>query len=362
MPEIRLKNVYKYFDSVQVFDGIDLTIPDGKFTVFVGASGCGKSTLLRMIAGLEEVSGGDIYFDDLRVNDIPASKRGAAMVFQSYALYPNMTVYKNLAFGLKIAKFSRAQIDEKIIKTAEMLQIDPLLNRRPAELSGGQRQRVAIGRAIVRDPKVCLLDEPLSNLDAALRTQMRRELTKLHQTISATMIYVTHDQIEAMTMGDQIVVLNEGRIEQSGPPMEVYRHPANQFVACFLGTPKMNIIPIEILSRGDRKIDLGLGRDIRLAVPLEQGSPSFQKTPACLGIRPEHITPGDPEQSALKGTVQDIEHRGSRSLLYVELADGQVWVVETSPDTVWRAKDPVGLFVSMDKLHFFDREGNAVIL
>src|SRR5215212_2498175 len=243
MADVVLKNVQKSFGRIKVIHGVDLDIRDGEFVVFVGPSGCGKSTLLRLIAGLEDITAGDLFIGGERVNDLVPAKRGIAMVFQSYALYPHMNVYDNMAFGLELAKSSKAEIDAKVREAARMLQIEALLERKPRQLSGGQRQRVAIGRAIVRDPRVFLFDEPLSNLDAALRVQMRVEIAKLHHELSATMIYVTHDQVEAMTLADRIVVLDAGRVMQFGSPLELYHHPANRFVAGFIGSPKMNILP-----------------------------------------------------------------------------------------------------------------------
>ena len=241
MADVVLKNVQKSFGRTKVIHGVDLDIRDGEFVVFVGPSGCGKSTLLRLIAGLEDITAGDLFIGGERVNDLVPAKRGIAMVFQSYALYPHMNVYDNMAFGLELAKSSKAEIDAKVREAARMLQIEQLLDRKPRQLSGGQRQRVAIGRAIVRDPKVFLFDEPLSNLDAALRVQTRIEIAKLHTDTRATMIYVTHDQVEAMTLADRIVVLNAGRIEQVGTPLELYHRPANLFVAGFIGSPQMNL-------------------------------------------------------------------------------------------------------------------------
>src|SRR6218665_350041 len=239
---IQLRQIKKSYGDVAVIHGVDLTIDPGEFTVFVGPSGCGKSTLLRMIAGLEPITGGDLLIDGERMNETPAAKRGIAMVFQSYALYPHMNVYQNLAFGLETAKAPKAEIKERVQRAAEILQIVPLLQRKPKQLSGGQRQRVAIGRAIVREPKIFLFDEPLSNLDAELRVQMRVEIAKLHKDLGNTMIYVTHDQVEAMTMADKIVVLQAGVIEQVGAPLDLYNNPRNRFVAGFLGSPKMNFL------------------------------------------------------------------------------------------------------------------------
>ncbi len=251
MADLKFKALRKSFGNSEILHGIDLEIREGEFIVFVGPSGCGKSTLLRCIAGLEEITSGELCIGGERVNEIPPSKRGIAMVFQSYALYPHMTVAENMAFGLKLAGHSKAEIQAAVLRAAQILQIEPLLDRRPKALSGGQRQRVAIGRAIVRKPGVFLFDEPLSNLDAGLRVQMRVELARLHADLGTTMVYVTHDQVEAMTLADRIVVINQGRIEQVGTPLELYRRPSNRFVAGFIGSPKMNFLPCALVSAAD---------------------------------------------------------------------------------------------------------------
>jgi len=290
MSAVVFSGVTKSFGSTLVIPNLDLTVESGSFTVLVGPSGCGKSTVLRMIAGLEDVSSGRISIDGEDVTDLEPSSRGIAMVFQSYALYPHMTVAENIGFGLKLGKLPKTEIEQRVLEAATTLQLENLLERRPRELSGGQRQRVAIGRAIVRQPKVFLFDEPLSNLDAALRTQMRVELAELHARLDATMVYVTHDQVEAMTMADQIVVLNEGRSEQSGPPMDLYNEPATPFVAEFLGSPKMNLIRGSVASQ--------MGCDL-------------------YGIRPEHLELSI-EKGLWKGRLRHAEHLGSDTLVYVE--------------------------------------------
>src|ERR1700752_2195545 len=243
MADVEMKQVKKAFGDIQIIRGVDLRIESGEFVVFVGPSGCGKSTLLRMIAGLEDITSGDLMIDGVRANGLAPAKRRVGMVFQSYALYPHMSVYENMAFGLTLAKEDKEEVKTRVMRAAQILQLDQLLERKPKELSGGQRQRVAIGRAIVRKPKVFLFDEPLSNLDSALRVRMRYEFAKLHQDLQTTMVYVTHDQVEAMTLADRIVVLNAGRIEQVGTPMELYEHPENAFVAGFIGSPRMNFVP-----------------------------------------------------------------------------------------------------------------------
>src|SRR5262245_16222132 len=293
MGEIVLKKVNKSFGEVTVIPSIDLDIGNSEFVVFVGPSGCGKSTLLRLIAGLEDITSGEIRIDGLDVAHTPPAKRGLSMVFQSYALYPHMTVKKNIAFGLRMAGEANEIIEQKVAKAAQILNLTPYLERKPRQLSGGQRQRVAIGRAIVREPKAFLFDEPLSNLDAALRVQMRLEIMQLHQSLGTTMIYVTHDQVEAMTMADKIVVLNAGNIEQVGTPVDLYNHPANLFVAGFIGSPKMNFLEGDIARRMNAKT---------------------------IGIRPEHVAIGDGKDS-LKGTVRIAEHLGSDTFLHVDVPD-----------------------------------------
>jgi multiple sugar transport system ATP-binding protein len=286
---LRIENLRKSFGSVEVLQGIDLDVADGEFVVFVGPSGCGKSTLLRIIAGLEDATSGSVLIDGARVNNVPPAKRGIAMVFQTYALYPHLTVKNNMGLGLKQAGEPAAEIEKRVAAASAMLSLEPYLGRRPAELSGGQRQRVAIGRAVVREPKLFLFDEPLSNLDAALRVNTRLEIAQLHRRLSATMIYVTHDQVEAMTLADKIVVLNGGRIEQIGAPMELYERPANEFVAGFIGSPKMNLID------GAR-----IGETVKT-----------------VGIRPEHITV-DPSAGRWRSTVVHAEHLGADTNLYLD--------------------------------------------
>ena len=287
MASVTIQAVKKSFGDVAILHGVDIDIPDGSFTVLVGPSGCGKSTLLRMIAGLEEIHGGEIRIGEKRVNDLPPKERDIAMVFQNYALYPHMTVRDNMAFSLSLAKAEKSVIASKVQRAAEILALVPLLDRYPRQLSGGQRQRVAMGRAIVRDPQVFLFDEPLSNLDAKLRVAMRSEIKELHQRLKTTSIYVTHDQIEAMTMGDKIVVMRDGRIEQTGSPLELYDHPANQFVAGFIGSPSMNFLP-GTLRRASGGAHVELNDGTRLDAPLQAGGVDGQ--PVVYGTRPEHLT------------------------------------------------------------------------
>jgi multiple sugar transport system ATP-binding protein len=290
MASVTIRSVRKQFGEVPILHGVDIDIADGSFTVLVGPSGCGKSTLLRMIAGLEEISGGEILIGERKVNDLPPKQRDIAMVFQNYALYPHMTVGKNMAFALMLAKLDQGTIDQKVKRAAEILGLIPLLDRYPRQLSGGQRQRVAMGRAIVRDPQVFLFDEPLSNLDAKLRVAMRSEIKELHQRLKTTSVYVTHDQIEAMTMGDKIVVMKDGRIEQTGSPLELYDRPANTFVAGFIGSPAMNFLSGTLrLAGGAARVELGDGTT--LGVPRGAGGADGQ--PVVMGMRPEHLVLAD---------------------------------------------------------------------
>ncbi|PZP95036.1 MAG: sugar ABC transporter ATP-binding protein [Variovorax paradoxus] len=290
MASVTIQGVKKNFGDVPILHGVDIDIQDGSFTVLVGPSGCGKSTLLRMIAGLEQINGGEIRIGDKRVNDLPPKERDIAMVFQNYALYPHMTVRDNMAFSLALAKTDKATIDTKVQRAAEILALVPLLDRYPRQLSGGQRQRVAMGRAIVRDPQVFLFDEPLSNLDAKLRVAMRSEIKELHQRLKTTSVYVTHDQIEAMTMGDKIVVMRDGRIEQTGSPLELYDRPANQFVAGFIGSPAMNFLPGTLRHAGGGAAEVELRDGTRLPAPLGSGGQNGQSV--VYGTRPEHLTLG----------------------------------------------------------------------
>ncbi len=307
MGQVSLKGVSKRYGTVEVISGIDLDVNDGEFLVFVGPSGCGKSTLLRMVAGLEEITSGELLIDGQRANDVRPADRGAAMVFQSYALYPHMTVADNMGFSLRMAGMPRAQRDQQVGRAAEVLRISELLGRYPKELSGGQRQRVAIGRAIVRKPKVFLFDEPLSNLDAALRVNMRIELTRLHKELGTTMVYVTHDQVEAMTMGDRIAVFNKGRIEQIGAPLDLYNHPANEFVACFLGAPRINLIPrpATAASASHRALWDCL-------------APAAGPNVSRIGLRAEHLQLR-PAGEGVAATVELAEHLGDVSIVHLRV-------------------------------------------
>ena len=314
MANVRLVNVQKAFADVQVLRDINLDVRDGEFMVFVGPSGCGKSTLLRVIAGLEDITGGTLSIGERPVNDVPPAERGIAMVFQSYALYPHMNLYDNMAFGLKLAKVSDAEIERAVKNAAKILHIDHLLDRKPKDLSGGQRQRVAIGRAIVRKPEVFLFDEPLSNLDAALRVRMRYEFAKLHEDLKTTMIYVTHDQVEAMTLADRIVVLSVGKIEQVGSPLELYEHPDNLFVAGFIGSPRMNFIDAELVEGNTQQatVKLGTGALIRCDVNASAAKAGDKVT---LGVRPEHLVT-DVKDNSIETSVTFVESLGSTTHAY----------------------------------------------
>jgi multiple sugar transport system ATP-binding protein len=330
MGNITLKNVRKAFGDAVIIPGADLDIKTGEFVVFVGPSGCGKSTLLRLIAGLEDLTSGTIMIDGKDVSDTPPSKRGLSMVFQSYALYPHMSVRNNIAFGLKMAGTPRAEIDAKVSKAAATLNLTDYLDRRPRQLSGGQRQRVAIGRAIVRQPEAFLFDEPLSNLDAALRVNMRVFIMQLHQDLGATMIYVTHDQVEAMTMADRIVVLNKGNIEQVGSPLELYNNPDSLFVAGFIGSPKMNFV---------------------------NGALAAKHGAHTIGIRPEHLTIGT---TGWRGKILLTEHLGSDSFLHVDAGEAGRLVVRTDGDFDKKPGDLVALSPVASRLHRFDENGLAI--
>ncbi len=316
MANVQLEHAHKAFGDVEILHDINLEVRDGEFMVFVGPSGCGKSTLLRVIAGLEEMSGGTLKIGGKIVNEIPPAERGIAMVFQSYALYPHMNLYDNMAFGLKLAKMPKDEIDRSVMSAAKILNIEHLLQRKPKDLSGGQRQRVAIGRAIVRKPEVFLFDEPLSNLDAALRVRMRYEFSKLHKELKSTMIYVTHDQVEAMTLADRIVVLSAGKIEQVGTPLELYEHPHNMFVAGFIGSPKMNFIQAQVVSAIAQSVDVLVGEGVLVKCAVD-GSGLRPGDKVTLGVRPEHLR-RDAEANVLQSKVSFVESLGGNSHVYAE--------------------------------------------
>ncbi|PRD44683.1 ABC transporter ATP-binding protein [Phyllobacterium phragmitis] len=360
MTAVRLKDIRKSYGNVKVIHGIDLEIEEGEFIVFVGPSGCGKSTLLRMIAGLEDISGGTLEIGGEVVNDVPPSKRGIAMVFQSYALYPHMTVYDNMAFGMRIARESKQEIDRRVRSAADILQLTDYLDRLPKALSGGQRQRVAIGRAICRDPKVFLFDEPLSNLDAALRVATRIEIARLSEAMSGTtMIYVTHDQVEAMTLADRIVVLSGGIIEQVGAPMELYERPANLFVAKFIGSPAMNIIPASITATGARTtVALPGNREVTLDI----ATPDSEKGAAVsFGVRPEDLSVATGSDSIIEGTTSIIEALGEVTLLYVEgLSSEEPLIAKLPGNQPFERGEKVRLTADPAKLHLFNAEGKTL--
>ncbi|CAN7323635.1 ABC transporter ATP-binding protein [Massilia sp. LjRoot122] len=352
MASIVLADVAKSYpgkESAHILKGISFSIEDGEFVVLVGPSGCGKSTLLRMIAGLEEISGGEIRIDGERINETPPARRGLSMVFQNYALYAHMSVFENIAFGLRLAKVPKAEIHTAVRAVAKMLQLEHLLERRPPQLSGGQRQRVAIGRAIVRKPRAFLFDEPLSNLDAALRADMRVEIARLHKQLGATMVYVTHDQVEAMTLADRIVVLSPNGVMQIGSPMTLYERPANVFVAGFIGSPKMNLLPASVAEGA-----LQLGEQARL--PWFGGIPSGSRV--TVGLRPEHLAP-DPD-GPLRGTVALIERLGAESYVHLNvagLATPLVVALRGDPpreDSAWAVRPAAG------QIHVFDEQGLRV--
>jgi multiple sugar transport system ATP-binding protein len=339
MAYLKLERIEKIFGETRVIKGIDLEIQQGEFVVFVGPSGCGKSTLLRLIAGLEHIDGGSLQLDGRDITHLPSSKRDLAMVFQSYALYPHMSVFENMSFALKLAKVNPTVIKEKVDRAAKILNLTQYLERTPKELSGGQRQRVAIGRAIVRAPKVFLFDEPLSNLDAALRGQTRIEIAKLHRDLGATTIYVTHDQVEAMTLADRVVVLRDGLIEQVGTPLELYDRPANQFVAQFIGTPQMNVVAAAQLPA----LDAVHG----LAVP----------PGGFVGLRPENVTLHPAGQGLLQGKVELIEALGAETLIYVSTAPGAQLISRQTERTPLRVGDAVGVHIDTEAAHVFDANG-----
>ena len=361
MARVELRKVTKAFGDFEVIHGVDLDIAHGEFVVFVGPSGCGKSTLLRLVAGLEDITSGDLLIDGVRMNGALPSQRGIAMVFQSYALYPHMTVYENMAFGLKLAKADKATVDERVREAARILQIEELLLRKPRALSGGQRQRVAIGRAITRNPKVFLFDEPLSNLDAALRVQTRLEIARLKDALGATMIYVTHDQVEAMTLADRIVVLNAGRVEQVGSPLELYQRPHNLFVAGFLGSPKMNLIHAVAEAVAPGQVTVRLPGGGSLAVPVLDGAsgivPGGEVT---LGIRPEDVTGPERADAVLSGGVLAVEQLGSESYVYVRTEGNQTVVARREATVSARPDQSVKIGLRAVVCHVFGPDGIAV--
>jgi ABC-type sugar transport system ATPase subunit len=362
---VELKNVSKSFGAVSVIDNVDLKIENGEFVVFVGASGSGKSTLLRMIAGLEQVSAGDVLIDGVDVTFAEPAERGVAMVFQSYALYPHMNVYDNIAFNLKLARFSRDEIDKRVKEAARILRLNDLLSRSPAQLSGGQRQRVAIGRAIVRNPKVFLFDEPLSNLDAALRVQMRLEIERLHRELGTTMIYVTHDQVEAMTLADRIVALDSGRIQQIGAPLELYARPNNLFVAGFIGSPKMNMIPAKVVgvAGGSATVALDASAGSKIDVPVSNLAAGEAVT---IGVRPEALEIiGSGKDvptglATLPARIEAVERLGNVTYAYLDGGTPEVITVQVMGDAPLEAGEDVRVGIRPSTLHVFNAGGAAL--
>jgi multiple sugar transport system ATP-binding protein len=350
MAGLELRNIAKSYGAVSVIEGIDLSVEDGEFVALVGPSGCGKSTILRMVAGLEDISGGDIIIGDRVVNDLTPRERNIAMVFQSYALYPHMTVYKNMAFNLELSGKPKAEIDQRVRQAARMLELEPLLERKPSQLSGGQRQRVAMGRAVVRDPAVFLFDEPLSNLDAKLRVQMRSEIKALHKKVGVTSIYVTHDQVEAMTLSDRVVVLNHGVIQQEGSPMELYRRPANLFVAGFIGSPAMNFFEATIEGNSARTAS-GLSFAFNAAEAVSDGQ---QVT---VGVRPEHFQAGS---GPLSGEVTFVEPTGGQTFVTLDLS-GQPTMVLVSSEEDIETGSRLSVTAPLERTYVFDGQSGRRI-
>ncbi|OCC03582.1 ABC transporter [Labrys sp. WJW] len=357
MAELSLKGIRKSFGAVDVIKGVDLHIADKEFCVFVGPSGCGKSTLLRLIAGLEEISAGDLSIDGARVNDVPPDERGLAMVFQTYALYPHMNVRENMDFALRLAGVAKAERDAKVLAVARLLHLDHLLDRKPRQLSGGQRQRVAIGRAMVRQPRVFLFDEPLSNLDAALRVQMRIELARLHEDLGVTMIYVTHDQVEAMTLADKIVVLRDGVIEQVGTPLELYHHPHNRFVAGFIGSPTMNFIEATARGISGDGVTVELPGGATLTAPASGGGIAVGDR-LTLGVRPEHLTRASDGQ--LSGEVMVVERLGGQTFLYVQVTPDSLFIVQAEGADSSKVHDRIAVAFPPAAAHLFRQDGTAL--
>ena len=363
MAQVTLEQVTKKFDQVLAVRDVNLTISDKEFVVLVGPSGCGKSTTLRMVAGLEEISSGTIKIGDRVVNDVPPKDRDIAMVFQNYALYPHMSVYDNMAFGLKLRKFPKQEIQQRVQEAAEILGIQELLQRKPRALSGGQRQRVAVGRAIVRKPQVFLFDEPLSNLDAKLRVAMRAELKKLHDRLQATVIYVTHDQVEAMTMGDRIVIMKDGLIQQVGAPLEVYAQPQNQFVAGFIGSPAMNFVKCTVAAKDGHLCFSHPGFNLPVPSAKAKALAAYKDKPITMGIRPEDLheaTAQDPAGSVFEATVEVVEPIGHEIYLDVMVGPAEI-IARVSPDTPAKVGQKLKLAATTEKLHAFDQQTEKAI-
>ena len=364
MAQVSLRKVEKAYETYKAVHGIDLEIDDQEFVVLVGPSGCGKSTTLRMVAGLEEITAGEIWIGGDKVNDVPPRDRDIAMVFQNYALYPHMTVFENMAFGLKLRKFPRDEIKRRVDEAARILDLSQLLERRPKALSGGQRQRVAMGRAIVRNPRVFLFDEPLSNLDAKLRVQMRTEIKKVHQTVRTTTVYVTHDQVEAMTLADRVVVMNAGRIEQVGPPQELYHNPATRFVAGFIGSPAMNFISVKVLNESGLLVQLPGG--VRLPVPPQRANryAPYAGRDMTLGIRPEHLTEVSghekPGVAIIQAPVDVVEPMGMETMVHFQI-DGAEMTARVAPETPARPGELLPLAADLNQMHLIENESGRVV-
>jgi len=365
MAQVELRNISKiYNEDTKVVDNVNIKILDKEFMVLVGPSGCGKSTTLRMIAGLEEITSGEIQIDDKQVNEVPPKDRDIAMVFQNYALYPHMSVFENMAFGLKIRKFSKDEIKKRVDEASNILGLNDLLHRKPKQLSGGQRQRVALGRAIVRKPKVFLFDEPLSNLDAKLRVQMRTEISKLHKKLEATMIYVTHDQTEAMTMGDRIVVMKDGLINQIDTPMDLYNYPNNKFVAGFIGSPAMNFINGKIISESGMFF-LSADKSVKITL-LNEHVDKLEKhinKEVIIGIRPENISTSkfdDGKYYQITTNLDVVEPMGNETIIYFNMSENQI-IARVQSDKILSANSSYDLYLNLEKLHFFETQSEKVI-
>ena len=365
MADVSLTNLHKTFDRTEAVRGVDLDIAENEFLVLVGPSGCGKSTILRMIAGLEDITKGNIEIGGKVVNDIPPKDRNIAMVFQSYALYPHMTVHENMSFGLRLRKYSKDEINKRVLDAAKILSISELLNRRPRQLSGGQRQRVAMGRAIVRNPRVFLFDEPLSNLDAKMRGQMRTEIKKLHQHLKTTIVYVTHDQVEAMTLADRIVVMNDGIIEQVGTPDEMYNAPKTHFVASFIGSPSMNFIPCQLVKTNDG-LNIKINDKLSLSVPKDRLDryKVLASKKAILGIRPEHLTNKKQHVHDMyedfSAKVKVLEPMGMDTMVFFDLSEAEV-CARCDPKSVEKIKSDMAFTIDKSQMHLIDPQTNKVI-
>ena len=363
MAQVVLKDINKFYDAVHAVKDVNLNIRDKEFMVFVGPSGCGKTTTLRMVAGLEAISSGNVLIGDQVVNDLAPMDRDIAMVFQNYALYPHMSVFDNMAFGLKMRKFEKSEIESRVKRAADILAIDHLLQRKPRQLSGGQRQRVALGRAIVRDPQVFLFDEPLSNLDAKLRVQMRVELKKLHERLGTTAIYVTHDQVEAMTLGDRVVVMKDGWVQQVGEPLELYNAPANKFVAGFIGSPSMNFATVEVTEANGELWVQNSGMRIKVPGRNVEGLRKYVGQKVFFGVRPENLrvaNSSDPSEYVFESVIEVIEQLGSEILLDVSVGGGTM-VASVEPTLRTKINEKMSLSVNPERMHFFDAETEAAI-